>query len=100
MKSKPNTHEPRTPRLSDALKTILSVLAEGAKTHAPGAWCSLSVDEHIKRATDHLTKCSPIDRLLAYHRGDQEDHLAHAACRLLMALELRANDPAWPPSNR
>ena len=44
-------------------------------------WVRRSVDYHIGRAEEHL---------LLLRDGEQlEDHLAHAATRLLMALTLR-----------
>jgi hypothetical protein len=67
--------------LDQALCILARTLAAGRRTHRAGAWRSKSVQKHLKHARKHL-------ELLA--RGcEGEDHLAHAACRLLMALELR-----------
>ena len=53
----------------------------GSATHPNNEWVRRSVEYHLARAEDHL-------RLL--RDGDQrEDHVAHAATRLLMALTLR-----------
>ena len=95
MKSKPNIHEPRVPRLADAIKTVIRVLEAGAKTHEPGAWRRLSVTDHIRHACAHLAKTSDVAQLIDHLNHRDEDHLAHAACRLLMALELREEQKAY-----
>jgi hypothetical protein len=64
-----------------ALETIAGVMRDGGASRPDGEWLRRSVDYHLSRAEEHL-------RLL--HEGDQrEDHLSHAATRLLMALTLR-----------
>jgi uncharacterized membrane-anchored protein YhcB (DUF1043 family) len=50
-------------------------------THADGEWTRRSVEFHLKRAEEHLKLLREDEQL--------EDHLAHAATRLLMALTLR-----------
>jgi hypothetical protein len=56
----------------------------GLTTHHENEWTQRSIEYHLGRAEQHL-------RLL--RDGDQrEDHLAHAATRLLMALALRELD--------
>ena len=63
------------------LEVIAGVMRDGVATHPDNEWVRRSVDYHLSRAEEHL-------RLL--HEGDQrEDHVAHAATRLLMALTLR-----------
>ena len=63
------------------LEVIAGVMRDGVATHPDNEWVRRSVDYHLSRAEEHL-------RLL--HEGDQrEDHLSHAATRLLMALTLR-----------
>jgi hypothetical protein len=53
----------------------------GAAKHPDDDWVRRTPDYHLGRAEEHL-------RLL--HEGDQrQDHLSHAATRLLMALTLR-----------
>src|SRR5690349_12670384 len=62
-----------------ALAVVASVLERGRVTHV-GDWRELPASFHIDRARRHLD-------LLA--QGDtSEPHLAHAATRLLMALEI------------
>ena len=56
-------------------------LSAGRRSHRAGAWRSKPVQKHLRHACKHL-------ELLA-SGCEGEDHLAHAACRLLMALELR-----------
>jgi hypothetical protein len=64
-----------------ALEVIAQVMQDGVATHPDNDWVRRSVDYHLVRAEEHL-------RLL--RDGDQQqDHLSHAATRLLMALALR-----------
>ncbi len=64
-----------------ALEVVAQVMRDGVATHSDNEWVTRSVEFHVGRAVEHL-------RLL--EDGDQlEDHLAHAATRLLMALTLR-----------
>jgi hypothetical protein len=66
---------------NQALAVIAGVMRDGVAKHPDNEWTHRSVDYHLGRAEEHL-------RLL--RDGDQlEDHLAHAATRLLMALTLR-----------
>lgn len=64
-----------------ALETIAGVMRDGVVTHPDNEWVRRSPEYHIGRAEAHL-------RLLR-DGGLLEDHLAHAATRLLMALALR-----------
>ena len=64
-----------------ALEIIAGVMRDGVAKHPDNDWVRRSVEYHLGRAEEHL-------RLL--RDGDQpEDHVAHAATRLLMALTLR-----------
>ena len=64
-----------------ALEIIAGVMRHGVAKHPDNEWTRRSPDYHVGRAVEHL-------RLL--QDGEQlEDHLAHAATRLLMALTLR-----------
>lgn len=64
-----------------ALDAIAGVMRDGATTHPDNDWVRRTPEYHIGRAEEHL-------RLL--REGDQrQDHLSHAATRLLMALALR-----------
>jgi len=67
--------------LNQAFRILARTLAAGRSTHRAGAWRSKPVQKHLQHSRKHLD-------LLAAGSGG-EDHLAHAACRLLMALELR-----------
>ncbi len=67
--------------LDQAFCILARTLASGRRSHRAGAWRSKPVQKHLQQARKHLD-------LLASGVGG-EDHLAHAACRLLMALELR-----------
>lgn len=64
-----------------ALEIVAGVMRNGVSKHPDNEWTRRDVEYHLKRAEEHL-------RLL--REGEQlEDHLAHAATRLLMALTLR-----------
>jgi hypothetical protein len=76
--------------LDQAFCILARTLASGRRTHRAGAWRSKSVQKHLQHARRHLD-------LLASGAGG-EDHLAHAACRLLMALELRERTTQTRPA--
>ena len=67
--------------LDHALAIAQETLDEGEKTHAPGAWAEDSPANHARHALRHLKLLDAGDR--------HEDHLAHAATRMLLALEVR-----------
>jgi hypothetical protein len=67
--------------LDQAFCILARTLAAGRGTHRAGAWRSKPVQKHLQHARKHLD-------LLA-GGSESEHHLGHAACRLLMALELR-----------
>jgi hypothetical protein len=67
--------------LDQALCVLARTFGAGRRTHRAGAWRLKPVQKHLQHARKHL------DLLASGSAG--EDHLAHAACRLLMALELR-----------
>ena len=67
-----------------ALEVIAGVMRNGVAKHPDNEWTQRGIEYHLERAEEHL-------RLL--REGEQlEDHLAHAATRLLMALTLRELD--------
>jgi hypothetical protein len=54
--------------------------------HGKDDWRRMPEQEHVDHADGHMA---------LYDAGDDsEDHLAHAACRLLMALEQREHERA------
>ena len=58
---------------------IASILKYGAEKYGDNNWRGLTVADHINHAITHI---------LAFQVGDKsDDHLGHAACRMLMALE-------------
>jgi hypothetical protein len=64
-----------------ALEIVARVMRDGAATHPDNDWVRRSPEYHLGRAEEHL-------RL--WRDGDQlQDHVSHAATRLLMALTLR-----------
>ena len=69
-------------RLEHALTTVAAILEVGTLKHPKDDGFKESAAFQIAHATKHLQ---------ALERGDiAEDHLAHAATRLLMALQARA----------
>jgi hypothetical protein len=68
-------------QFEQALQVIAGVMRDGVAKHPDNEWTQRGTEYHLVRAEEHL-------RLL--REGEQlEDHLAHAATRLLMALTLR-----------
>jgi hypothetical protein len=62
-----------------ATLAVAKVLAEGAAKYGDNNWRKIPTGDHLNHAMIHV---------LAFLAGDtQDDHLQHAACRLLMALE-------------
>lgn len=59
---------------------IAAILKTGAEKYGVNNWRGIVVNDHINHALIHLA---------AHLAGDtQDDHLGHAACRLVMALEI------------
>ena len=66
---------------TEAMEVVADVMRHGAASHPDNEWLKRPVEYHITRAMEHL-------RL--WQDGDQlQDHISHAATRLLMALTLR-----------
>ena len=60
---------------------VAEVLEQGAAKYGPNNWRSIPCEDHINHALVHL---------FSYLAGDRQDsHLEHAACRALMALEMK-----------
>ena len=64
-----------------ATLAVAAVLRHGAEKYGEDNWRGLAVADHLNHA---------LVLLFAYLAGDdQDDHLEHAACRALMALDTR-----------
>jgi hypothetical protein len=62
-----------------AVLEVAKVFAYGATRYAPNNWRKIGRQDHINKSLTHL---------LSYLAGDRsDDHLGHAACRVLMAIE-------------
>jgi hypothetical protein len=79
-----------------ACLSVSEVLAGGARKYGENNWHKIGVREHLNHVLTHL---------FAYLAGDgSDDHLEHAACRALMALEIKlreakgADKPAPAPA--
>jgi ERCC4-type nuclease len=64
-----------------ALASVSRTFTNGRNSHPDNDWQQLSATEHIARAAEHLRQLEAGDTT--------EDHVAHCATRLLMALEVR-----------
>ena len=64
-----------------ALQVIAGVMRDGVAKHPDNEWVRRTIEYHVGRAEEHLQLLRDGEQL--------EDHLAHAATRLLMALTLR-----------
>jgi hypothetical protein len=64
-----------------ALEIVAGVMRDGAATHPDNDWIQRSPEYHAGRAEEHLRLRRDGDQL--------QDHVSHAATRLLMALTLR-----------
>lgn len=62
-----------------AVKEVAIVLEEGAAKYGVGNWEKLSIDEILNHVYAHL---------IEYGQEANTDDLSHAACRILMALQL------------
>ncbi len=65
---------------------IQMTMEEGEATHITNAWRELSVAEHIEHAIEHLKYHELPDPPHEFERD--EDHLAHAFTRLMMAVAI------------
>jgi hypothetical protein len=65
-----------------ALAEVAAVLLKGEANHPPGEWLMVPARGHMRHASIHLEKA-----LLGILHDDDEDHLANAATRLLLASQ-------------
>lgn len=68
----------------EAITIIAKVLEENSGKYPPGHWRTIPDTVHILHAFDHL-------ETVHFRLVDKtnEDHLAHALCRLAMAVAMR-----------
>lgn len=71
-----------TTLIRTAKTALRRALAVGAKKYPPGHWATIDIDDHLKAALRHTF-------LVSDQVTHKEDHLAHAICRLVMAMNLR-----------
>jgi hypothetical protein len=69
-----------------ALIEVAMVLEEGAKKYGMNNWKNIESSSHINHALAHL--------FLHLTNRSEEDDLGHAACRILMALEMKVLEEA------
>lgn len=72
---------------------LAQVMEDGVKKHGSDEWASISVAEHIRHAFEHCRAAGIWEEgdMDGWEYGD-EDHLAHACCRLWLALAKREMD--------
>lgn len=62
-----------------AILAVSRVLAKGEQKYGKDNWRKIPQSDHLRKMLTHV---------FAHLAGDtQDDHLEHAACRMLMALE-------------
>jgi hypothetical protein len=67
-----------------ALFEVAKVLAEGAEKYGAYNWKNIDINDHLNHAIQHV---------YGHLSGDRtEEHLSHAICRLMFALELFEED--------
>jgi hypothetical protein len=64
-----------------AIAIVAQVMRTGIAAHPENDWTEVSPEHHVRKAHEHLQ--------LWCEGDEQEDHVAHAATRLLMALTLQ-----------
>ena len=65
---------------AEALLKVSKILAEGVPKYGRNNWKKIPSQIHLRHALTHIFALMADD--------EQDDHLGHAACRLLMALEV------------
>ncbi len=63
-----------------ALLQVAEVLKEGNRVYGQSNWRTIDCDDHINHAINHL--------LQYMSKDNTEDHLSHAAARIMFALQL------------
>lgn len=67
-----------------AILHMAEIMCVGAKSHGENNWKNGAVRDHVNKALIHI---------MAHLDGDeQDDHLGHAAWRLMAALEIRIQE--------
>jgi hypothetical protein len=79
--------------LRRALRVVASIIEAGEESHPRDAWLQLPIKEHLAKGARHLEK------VLLGVRSDEND-LANAILRGLMALELRERQKERAPGDR
>lgn len=71
-----------------AILAVAAVLHAGATKYGTDNWRGIPIADHLNHAMTHV---------FAWLAGDRsDDHLSHAACRLLMAMEAPETEPTPP----
>lgn len=68
-----------------AIEAISIARRIGVPRYGPSSWRDISVQEHLEHASKHVYQA----RKFYVDNAEDEDHLAHAICRLVMAKALQ-----------
>jgi hypothetical protein len=71
-----------------ATLAVSHVLSYGAESHGEDNWHAISVKEHLNHAITHIYEFLADDQNPWRKTPRDENHLDHAACRMMMALEI------------
>lgn len=73
--------------LCDIVWNALAVARSiGVPHYGPSSWRDVSITEHLEHASKHIYQ----ERKFYTDNAEEEDHLAHAICRLAMAKALQS----------
>lgn len=73
---------------AQATLTVASVLSYGAGRYGDNNWRKIDLKDHLNHVLTHI---------FAHLAGDKsDDHLGHAACRMMMALEQSLTEKDMP----
>ena len=76
----------------DALAKVAEVMYQGSLKYEKDNWRLINIDSHLNHAVNHI--------VLYLAENSSEEHLAHAATRLLMAVELQNNSKKEVDTNQ
>lgn len=72
-----------------ALRKLEELIEQNEATHEPMDWKVFGIDESLAHAREHIRNVGPLTGRDILEAPDPTDHLLHAACRLIMAIQLR-----------
>lgn len=70
---------------------VANILHHGALKYAPDNWRKIPCEDHLNHAMVHI--------FAHLAKNLEDDHLGHAACRMMMALEMLLTTGAQPDTS-